>query len=49
MQSPDGLSHAIPSTDGPGNVCVIVITGHGYKKRLSVLDKYLGEMVIQGA
>ena len=36
MQSPDGLSHAIPSTDITGKVCLIVIAGHGYKKRVII-------------
>ena len=39
MQSPDGLSHIIPSTDILDKVCVIVIAGHGYKKRVIVSAK----------
>ena len=44
MQSPDGLSHTIPPVDTLGKVCIIVIAGHRYKKRVIVLGKYLGEM-----
>ena len=36
MQSPDDLSHAIPPVGILGKVCIIVITGHSYKKRVIV-------------
>ena len=45
MQSPDGLSCAVPSTDITHKVCVIVIGAMATKREwLSVLDKYLGKM-----
>ena len=36
MQSPDGLSHAIPPVDICGKMHIIIITGHSYKKRVIV-------------
>ena len=50
MQSPDGLSHAIPSTDILGEVCVIVIPGHGYKKKEIISARQIpGGVAGQGA
>ena len=41
MQSPDGLGHAIPSTDVRGEVCVIVIVGHGCKERVIISTRQI--------
>ena len=36
MQSPEGLSHAIPPVGILGEVCIIIIIGHSYKKRVRI-------------
>ena len=36
MQSPDGLSCTIPPVGVLGKVCIIVIIGHSYIKRVIV-------------
>ena len=36
MQSPEGLSCTIPPVGILGKVCIIVITGHSYKKKVII-------------
>ena len=36
MRSPEGLSCAIPPVGILGKVCIIVIAGHSYKKRVII-------------
>ena len=36
MQSPEGLSCTIPPVGILGKVCIIVIAGHSYKKRVII-------------
>ena len=49
MQSPEGLSHAIPPVGILGKVCIIVIAAHSYKKRVIISAREIPEETLAKA